>query len=147
MSSRCSKRIERLAGMNLADHPEQVNSTASPVQVGAETIMPYRSTVVKSSDRAVLAISLPTETTLHDPPENTKSPGQRGFLPRIIGRASPVVGGEPEGTRRGTRGRYPPRQEGGARGGIPWSGGVQGGCWGAGAGGAGGRGYRGVGRG
>ncbi|QXH81142.1 hypothetical protein WC1_69 [Rhodococcus phage WC1] len=124
MSSRCSKRIERLAGMNLADHPEQVNSTASPVQVGAETIMPYRSTVVKSSDRAVLAISLPTETTLHDPPENTKSPGQRGFLPRIIGRASPVVGGEHGGTRRGTRGRYPPRQEGGARGVSPGQGGT-----------------------
>ncbi|QIG61679.1 hypothetical protein SEA_DINGER_69 [Rhodococcus phage Dinger] len=134
MSSRCSKRIERLAGMNLADHSERVKSTASPVQVGAETIMPYRPTVVKSSDRAMLTISLPTETTLHDLPENTKSPGQRVFLTRIIGRASPVVGGEHGGTRRGTRGRYPPLQEGGARGGIPWSGGVQGGTGGQGQG-------------
>ncbi|QBI96232.1 hypothetical protein SEA_ESPICA_71 [Rhodococcus phage Espica] len=134
MSSRCSKRIERLAGMNLADHPEQVNSTASPVQVGAETIMPYRSTVVKSSDRAVLAISLPTETTLHDPPENTKSPGQRGFLPRIIGRASPVVGGEPEGTRRDTPSSTPLARRGVLEGVSPGQGGCRGGAGGQGQG-------------
>ncbi|ASR84450.1 hypothetical protein SEA_KRISHELLE_70 [Rhodococcus phage Krishelle] len=92
MSSRCSKRIKRPAGINLADRPEQVNSTASPVQVGAETTLSHVPTVVKSSDRAVLAISLPTEIRLHDPPGNTKSPGQRVFLTVIPG-GTPFRGG------------------------------------------------------